>query len=145
MNFAAMMERCADITGAAYDSFAKAEGLSSKVFEIICVLWDNPSGVTQKEICNRTWLPKQTVSTKTLALIEDGTAMLLPNPSDGRSNLVALTDEGKTRYRPMFERLAQCEEQATLTLTAQEQQLIVNGSFRWVEAFNKAAADLQRP
>lgn len=143
-DFAMEMEGRITSMGNAYDDFAKAEGIPARVFDIVCVLWENPAGISQKAIAAQTWLPKQTVSAKVLALIEEGTAELGKNPADGRSSLVSLTAEGRRRFQPVMDRLARCEQAATQALTQQERELLLSATARWTQAFNDAAAAQHR-
>lgn len=144
-DFAAEMEGRIMSMGNAYDDFAKAEGIPARLFDIICVLWENPAGISQKAIAEQTWLPKQTVSAKVLALIEDGIAKLSKNPADGRSNLVSLTVKGTQHFQPVMDRLALCEQAATHALTQQERELLLSATARWAQAFNDAAAAQHEP
>jgi len=55
--------------------------------------------LTPSELAERTGVPLTTVSDRIRRIVEDGDAERIPNPADGRSHLVRLTEEGDTRWR----------------------------------------------
>lgn len=68
-------------------------GLKVPEWRLVAVLAD-AGGLTQQAIVERTVMDKVTVSRATLALVERRLARRDPNPSDARSHLVTLTEEG---------------------------------------------------
>ena len=55
--------------------------------------------LTPSEIAERTGTPLTTVSDRIRRIVADGDAERIPNPADGRSHLVRLTEEGDARWR----------------------------------------------
>jgi DNA-binding MarR family transcriptional regulator len=55
--------------------------------------------LTPSELAERTGVPLTTVSDRLRRIVEEGDAERIPNPEDGRSHLVRLTQEGDTRWR----------------------------------------------
>jgi DNA-binding MarR family transcriptional regulator len=55
--------------------------------------------LTPSELAERTGVPLTTVSDRIRRIVEDGDAERIPNPNDGRSHLVRLTQEGDARWR----------------------------------------------
>ena len=55
--------------------------------------------LTPSEIAERTGTPLTTVSDRIRRMVEDGDVERIPNPADGRSHLVRLTDDGDARWR----------------------------------------------
>jgi DNA-binding MarR family transcriptional regulator len=55
--------------------------------------------LTPSELAERTGVALTTVSDRIRRIVEDGDAERIPNPEDGRSHLVKLTEEGDARWR----------------------------------------------
>jgi len=55
--------------------------------------------LTPSEIAERTGTPLTTVSDRIRRMVHDGHVERIPNPSDGRSHLVRLTDDGDASWR----------------------------------------------
>jgi DNA-binding MarR family transcriptional regulator len=55
--------------------------------------------LTPSELAERTGVALTTVSDRIRRIVEDGDAERIPNPEDGRSHLVRLTQEGDARWR----------------------------------------------
>jgi DNA-binding MarR family transcriptional regulator len=55
--------------------------------------------LTPSELAERTGVALTTVSDRIRRIVEDGDAERIPNPADGRSHLVRLTQEGDARWR----------------------------------------------
>jgi DNA-binding MarR family transcriptional regulator len=67
-------------------------------------------GITQQDICARTRMDKVTISRAAIALTRRGLLERRPNPGDGRSHLLALTDEGQRLYAQIAPRALALEE-----------------------------------
>ena len=61
------------------------------------VLGDRPEGVTQKQLCEILYSPKQTVNSLVASYVRRGLVETKPNSSDGRSKLHVLTEAGKEK------------------------------------------------
>lgn len=118
---------------AAYSTFAKREGISKTELDIVSVLWEAPEGLSQKDIGRMAYLPKQTVSSRILGLIERGMVELLLNQADGRSTLVRLTAAGREHYAPIVERIQRCEQAAADVLSAEEKKTVLRALGRLEE------------
>jgi DNA-binding MarR family transcriptional regulator len=55
--------------------------------------------LTPSEIAERTGTPLTTVSDRIRRMVQDGDVERIPNPADGRSHHVRLTDDGDARWR----------------------------------------------
>ena len=57
---------------ALYDEYAKNNGILMNTFLVLNVLFYEKDGITQKEICKRTFESKQTVNLIVKSLLKDG-------------------------------------------------------------------------
>lgn len=58
---------------------------------------DKPEGVTQKQLCEILYSPKQTVNSLVAPFVRRGLVETKPNSTDGRSKLHVLTAAGKEK------------------------------------------------
>lgn len=84
-----------DVIATAYQQLF---GLKIAEWRLVAVIAET-DGITQQAIGQRTRMDKVTVSRAALALIERGLVVRVPNPDDGRSQLLSLTPEGLELYR----------------------------------------------
>lgn len=80
---------------ALYDEYAKNNGILMKTFLVLNVLFYAGDGMTQKEICARTFHSKQTVSLIVKNLRSEGYVTLCENADDKRNKTVRLTEAGR--------------------------------------------------
>lgn len=78
----------------AYSDYAKSCGLSYTGLYILETIFDNPDGVTQKELCEQTFYNKQTVNMVITSFFKQGYIRFEELPSDRRHKYVKLTDSG---------------------------------------------------
>lgn len=84
-----------DVISAAY---SRLFGLSIAEWRLIAVIAET-DGITQQEIGVRTRMDKVTVSRAAIALTRRGLLLRAPNPRDGRSQFLTLSDPGEELYR----------------------------------------------
>ena len=70
---------------ALYDEYAKNNGILMNTFLVLNVLFYEKDGITQKEICKRTFESKQTVNLIVKSLLKDGYVTLEENTEDKRN------------------------------------------------------------
>ncbi len=86
-------------------------------------------GISQLDIGKRTRMDKVTVSRASISMQSRGLIKRTPNPSDGRSHLLILTDAGESLYsqvvpaalaleKQLFEKLSTGEHETLATLLA---------------------------
>ena len=80
-----------------YSEFAKRYGESYYSMTVLGILNDNPNGISQKQLCQMLFLPKQTVGSIMSGFERRGLATHRQDQLDRRSKLHVLTKEGK-RY-----------------------------------------------
>ena len=82
-----------------YSDLAKRNGESYFGMWVLEEIGEHPEGVTQKQLCEATHLPKQTVNSLVSSYVKRGLAKTMPNARDGRSKLHVLTKAGMKKYR----------------------------------------------
>ncbi len=104
-----------------YRNAAKAMGLSDGAFWILYILRENGKLLTQKEICDALYQPKQTINSALKKLERDGFLELM-EMSDRRSKEVHLTEKGKELARKTVDQVIADECEALSELTEEEQK-----------------------
>lgn len=123
---------------ALYDEYAKSNGILMKTFLVLNVLFYAKNGMTQKEICERTFQSKQTVSLIVKNLQADGYVTLEENADDKRNRTVRMTDEGRVYSEKPVRHITWAEDTAMSMFTPEEQEQLIDLSRR----FTKNLTDL---
>lgn len=80
-----------------YYDLAKRHGESYFGMWVLEEIGDRPEGVTQKQLCEILYSPKQTVNSLVSSFVRRGLVETKPNSTDGRSKLHVLTAAGKEK------------------------------------------------
>ena len=79
---------------ALYDEYAKRHGMMMKTLLVVNVLFYAQEGMTQRDICRRTFQSKQTVNLIVKNLLAQGYVTVDEAPDDRRIKIVRMTDAG---------------------------------------------------
>lgn len=104
-----------------YREAAKALGLSDSAFWILYVLRAEEKDLTQSEICDALYQPKQTVNSALKKLENDG-YIELTERDDRRSKRINLTKKGGKLAEETVDRVIAAEYRTLEGLTEQEQE-----------------------
>lgn len=123
---------------ALYDEYAKKNGLLMNTLLVLNVLYYAKEGMTQKEICERTFNSKQTVSIISKKLLQDNYIVIADDPTDKRNKLIYMTEAGRKYARKPVVHITQAEDRAMAMFTTEEQEQLISLSRR----FTKNLTDL---
>ena len=118
---------------ALYDEYAKSRGILMKTFLVLDTLFYAEEGMTQKDICDRTFQSKQAVSLIVKNLLRDGHAVLSENAAGRRNRIVRLTEAGRTFAEKPVRHITHAEDAAMSMLTPEEQAQLIALSRRFTE------------
>ncbi len=79
-------------------AYARLFALTVPEWRLIAVIAEG-GAITQQQLCAKTRMDKVTVSRGAIALVNRGLIERQPNPDDGRSQLLFLSEEGLELYR----------------------------------------------
>ena len=116
---------------ALYDEFAKSKGILMKTFLVLNALFYAKDGMTQKEVCERTFQSKQTVSLIIKNLLHDGYVTLAGNADDKRNKTVRMTEAGRAYAEKPVRHITWAEDTAMSMLTPEEQDTLIALSRRF--------------
>lgn len=123
---------------ALYDNYAKKNGLSMKTLLVLNALYYAKDGMTQKEICQKTFNSKQTVNLIIKNMLQEKYITIEENPADKRNKFVKMTEEGRTYAKDTVVHITWAEDTAMSLFTPEEQEQLIELSRR----FTKNLTDL---
>ncbi|RAS71685.1 MarR family winged helix-turn-helix transcriptional regulator [Priestia endophytica] len=123
---------------ALYDNYAKKNGLSMKTLLVLNALYYAKDGMTQKEICQKTFNSKQTVNLIIKNMLQEKYVTIEENPADKRNKFVKMTEKGRTYAKDTVVHITWAEDTAMSLFTPEEQEQLIELSRR----FTKNLTDL---
>lgn len=118
---------------ALYDEYAKNNGMLMKTFLVLNMLYYAKKGLTQREICNKTFQSKQTVNLIIKNLLEKNYVTLIENEDDKRNKTVKMTETGRTYAEKPVRHITWAEDKAMAMFTIQEQEQLIELSRRFTQ------------
>lgn len=100
-------------------AYVRLFGLTIPEWRLIAVLAE-AEGLTQQQVALRTHMDKVTVSRAAIGLAYRGLIVRRPNPRDGRSQLLTLSEDGATLYAQVVPQAKTLEERIFGTIDADE-------------------------
>ena len=83
-------------------------------------------GMTQKEICQRTFQSKQTVNRIVKNLLAENYVTVTEAPKDKRNKIVRMTDAGRACCEPVVRHITWAEDTAMSLFTPEEQKQLID-------------------
>ena len=118
----------------AYSAFAKKMGVDENEMYVVDALWDQGEGLSQRSICEKCDLGKQTVSAVCRRLVASGGVVAKPGTVDKRERIMTLTEQGRAAWRRPIERMRDLELQAAYAISPED----ADAFFRVVAEYEKA-------
>lgn len=120
----------------AYERYAKSCGITYSSLALLQLIWERQP-CTQKDICEITMLPKQTVNTVVMSFYKQGLLELLEQPEDRRHKSIILSEKGKEVTAQILPKIKDAETASMEQFTEEEQ----NTFFRLLERFSATFCD----
>ncbi len=115
---------------ALYDEYAKRHGMMMKTLLVMNVLYYDAfyskGGMTQKEICQRTFQSKQTVNQIIKSLLAQSYVTVAEVPENKRNKIVRMTDAGRSYCEKVVRHITWAEDTAMSMFTPEEQKQLVD-------------------
>ena len=83
-------------------------------------------GMTQKEICQRTFQSKQTVNLIIKNLLAESYVTVAEAPEDKRNKIVRMTDAGRACCEPVVRHITWAEDTAMSLFTPEKQEQLID-------------------
>lgn len=123
-----------------YHDIALRLGLSDSAFDILYSISELGDGCLQKDICNATCIPKQTIHSSIRQMEKSGYLTL--SSGKGRSMHITLTDLGKRLLERTIYPVMQMEGEAFHCMTDEECQQMLALFGKYIQALGDAAKNL---
>lgn len=123
-----------------YHDIALRLGLSDSAFDILYSISELGDGCLQKDICNATCIPKQTIHSSIRQMEKSGYLTL--SSGKGRSMHITLTDLGKSLLERTIYPVMQMEGEAFHCMTDEECQQMLALFGKYIQALGDAAKNL---
>ena len=113
-----------------YDEYAKRHGMLMKTLLVVNVLFYDAfyqnGGMTQKEICQRTFQSKQTVNLIIKNLLAESYVTVIEVPENKRNKIVQMTDAGRAYFEKVVRHITWAEDTAMSMFTPEEQKTLID-------------------
>ena len=111
---------------ALYDEYAKRHGMLMKTLLVLNALFYAKEGMTQAEICKRTFQSKQTVNSIIRKLWTDHYVAITEMAEDRRNKVVEMTEAGRAYCEKTVRHITWAEDAAMSMFTPEEQKLLID-------------------
>ena len=119
-----------------YEDYARKSGISYNSLYILNAI-QQIKGCTQKQICEKTLLPKQTVNNVVTAFYKNGYIELQEFPENRRIKTIHLTEKGEEYADELIPHIHQADKVAMESLTEEQQDTLLSLMDTYVSAFRK--------
>ena len=111
---------------ALYDEYAKRHGMLMKTLLVVNALFYAKDGMTQTEVCKRTFQSKQTVNLIIKNLLSNGYVTVTEVPENKRNKVVQMTPAGRDYCEKVVRHITWAEDTAMSMFTPEEQEQLIN-------------------
>ena len=110
---------------ALYDEYAKRNGMMLNTLLVVNVLFYAKEGMTQAEICKRTFQSKQTVNLIIKNLLAHNYVTVTEAPQNKKNKIVRMTEVGAEYCEKVVRHITWAEDTAMSMFTAEEQKQLI--------------------
>lgn len=110
---------------ALYTEYAKRHGMPLKTLLVANVLFYAKTGITQTEICKRTFQSKQTVNLIIKTMLSDNHVTVTELSKNKRNKIVKMTKTGRAYYEKVVRRITWAEDTAMSMFTPAAQKTLI--------------------
>lgn len=121
----------------AYESYAKAKGMTYLSLMVLEEIYELGDGCTQKQISEDTHYPKQSVNLVIKSFLENGHIVLKEMPENRKNKQIFLTEKGRKLCEDIIVPLLAKEDKAISTMGEAESEELI----RLLELYGKAYCD----
>lgn len=122
---------------ALYDEYTKRNGMMMKTLLVVNVLYYdafyNKGGMTQKEICQRTFQSKQTVNLIIKNLLAENYVTVTGMAGNKRNKIVQMTDAGRNYCEKVVRHITWAEDMVMPMFTPDEQKHLIDRSWTFTK------------
>jgi DNA-binding MarR family transcriptional regulator len=120
-----------------YDVYAKSVGLSYDSALVLSILYGHEDGCTQKDICDETFLTKQTVNSIITSLLKQGFVKLTEVENNRRMKIIQFTEDGAKYAEGIVPKIKYAENKAMDSLTTGERETLIATTRLYISRFRE--------
>ena len=117
----------------AYERYARACGMTYSSLALLQLIWERQP-CTQKQLCELTMLPKQTINTIVMSFYKQGLLEMLELPEDRRHKILLLSEKGRELTGRILPKISRAESRSIHQFSVEEKETF----FRLLERFAAA-------
>ena len=122
---------------ALYDEYAKRHGMLMKTLLVVNALFYAKDGMTQTEMCKRTFQSKQTVNLIIKNLLSGSYVTVAEVPENKRNKIVQMTAAGRAYCEKIVRHIIWAEDTAMSMFTPEEQKHLIASSRTFTKNLTK--------
>lgn len=126
-----------------YDEYAKEMGITYTLLIVLDFLYYSEGDVTQTNICNASYCPKQTINSVISRLQRDGYVELRELPGDRRNKGVRLTEAGREYSERLLAQMWRAEVAATEMIDEETTESMIRGIEEYTRNFRKCLGKMK--
>lgn len=111
---------------ALYDEYAKRHGMLMKTLLVVNALFYARDGMTQTDICKRTFQSKQTVNLIIKNLLAESYVTVTEVPENKRNKIVRMTEAGRAYCEKVVRHITWAEDTAMSMFAPEEQKQLID-------------------
>lgn len=127
-----------------YDEYAKLAGLTYFSFLVLNAIYEAPGGCTQKILCEKTHLPKQSVNVIIHSFWEKGYVEMKEQDSDRRNKTIQFSASGREYAEQIVGNLLKSEAKVVSQFSHKQQQVIIDLMQKWEIGLRESIKTLER-
>ena len=127
-----------------YSDAAARAGLSDSALDVLWVIREQGEGVSQRDVCELSYLGKQTVNSSVHKLVDQGVLHLEPAAS-GRGRRILLTEAGRALMEDRVAPICQADFDAFAALPEHDREELVRIQQAYLDALTARVAALAAP
>lgn len=108
-----------------YHVWSREHDIQDTTLFVLYVINESSNYCTQNQICEKLFLPKQTISLILSGLEENGYILRELNPKDRRNKIVRFTENGERYANDLLEKLKSSEIEAFSNMSREQRQDMV--------------------
>lgn len=124
-----------------YHEYAKRHGMLLNTLLVVNVLFYAEDGLTQREICGRTFQSKQTVNLIIRNLLHEGYVTVEERRENRREKLVQMTDAGRRYCEKVVRHITWAEDTAMSLFSPEEQRQLISLSRTFTKNLTKLVSE----
>lgn len=118
---------------AVYHKYAKSRNISTYELFVLDILWFDDGNITQKDICDRLSINKQTIASIISKFQRQGYVEFQKSGDDARNKIIALTEDGNKYVESIIPRAALAENIAMDKLGLKKLEQLIGMTLKLTE------------